>query len=83
MKRLFPVLVLSPLLFVACSEDSICECIRVSDDLLVKYDSLDGKTPTEEDQKEVKALIAKKKEKCKEFELMSGPEMMKRKESCK
>lgn len=84
MKRsIFAILTLSSLILSSCSEDSICDCIRASDELTNKYDQLRTKKLTAEGQKEVKELIKAKKAKCKEFELMSGPEMMERKASCK
>lgn len=71
------------LLMTSCSEDSICDCIRASDELNAKYDQLRTKELSAKGQKEVKELIQTKKAKCKEFEQMSGPEMMERKASCK
>jgi hypothetical protein len=71
------------LLMTSCSEDSICECIRASDELTNKYEELRTKKLSVEGQKEVKELIKTKKAKCKEFEQMSGPEMLERKASCK
>lgn len=76
-------LTFSSLLMTSCSEDSICNCIRASDELTNKYDELRTKKLSVKGQKEVKELIQTKKAKCKEFELMSGPEMMERKASCK
>ncbi len=67
----------------SCSEDSICDCIRVSDKLTGKYEQLRHKTPTSADEKEVKNLIKEKKATCKEFEKMGGPEMLERKATCK
>lgn len=83
MKWTLPAIFSLSFFLFSCSEDSICECIRSSDQLLLKYESLNGKTPTKKDQEEVKKLIAEKKSKCKEFEKMSGPEMIERKSSCK
>ena len=80
---IFAILTLSSLILSSCSEDSICDCIRASDELTNKYDELRTKKLTTKGQKEVKELIKTKKAKCKEFELMSGPEMMERKASCK
>ncbi|WP_341900670.1 hypothetical protein [Fluviicola taffensis] len=80
---IFAILTLFSLILSSCSEDSICDCIRASDELTNKYDQLRTKKLTAEGQKEVKELIKTKKAKCKEFELMSGPEMMERKASCK
>lgn len=81
--QIFAVLTLFSLVISSCSEDSICDCIRASDELTSKYDELRTKKLTEKGQKEVKELIQTKKAKCKEFELMSGPEMMERKADCK
>jgi len=80
---IFAIIALSSLILSSCSEDSICDCIRASDELTNKYDQLRTKKLTTEGQKEVKQLLQTKKAKCKEFELMSGPEMMERKASCK
>lgn len=80
---IFAISALSVLIFSSCSEDSICDCIRASDELTNKYDQLRTKELTAKGQKEVKELLKTKKAKCKEFELMSGPEMMERKASCK
>lgn len=71
------------LLTTSCGEDSICDCIRASDELNHKYEQLRTKELSTKGQKEVKELIQTKKAKCKEFEQMSGPEMMERKASCK
>ena len=71
------------LVFTSCSEDSICDCIRVSDELNAKYDELRTKALSNKGQKEIKELIKTKKAKCKEFEQMGGPEMLERKASCK
>jgi len=81
--QIFAFLALFSLLMTSCSEDSICDCIRASDELTEKYDQLRTEKLTVKGQKEVKELIQTKKAKCKEFELMSGPEMMERKASCK
>ncbi|AEA43612.1 hypothetical protein [Fluviicola taffensis] len=81
--QIFAVLTLFSLVISSCSEDSICDCIRASDELTSKYDELRTKKLTKKGQKEVKELIQTKKAKCKEFELMSGPEMMERKADCK
>jgi len=80
---IFAIIALSSLILSSCSEDSICDCIRASDELTNKYDQLRTEELTAEGQKEVKQLLKTKKAKCKEFELMSGPEMMERKASCK
>lgn len=79
----FALLIFSALFVSSCSEDSICDCIRASDELTNKYDELRTKKLSVEGQKEVKELIGIKKAKCTEFEQMSGPEMLERKASCK
>lgn len=81
--RMLPILALFTLVLTSCSEDTICDCIRASDELANKYEELRTKELTQEGQKEVKKLIETKKAKCKEFVRMSGPEMMERKASCK
>ncbi|MDR0801877.1 hypothetical protein [Fluviicola sp.] len=73
---------LSSLTLFACGEDAICDCIRASDKLTVKYEQLRHKAPKVADEKEVKELIREKKAKCREFEKMSGPEMLERKATC-
>lgn len=81
--RFIAVLGFFCLMFTSCSEDSICDCIRASDELTNKYEELRTKKLSVEGQKEVKELIKTKKAKCKEFVKMSGPEMLERKASCK
>lgn len=81
--RFLALLTFFSLLMTSCSEDSICDCIRASDELTNKYDELRTKKLSVKGQKEVKALLQTKKTKCKEFEQMSGPEMMERKANCK
>ena len=80
--RILPIFALFTLLLTSCSEDTICDCIRTSDELTNKYEELRTKELTAEGQKEVKKLIETKKAKCKEFERMGGPEMMERKATC-
>lgn len=81
--RILVFLGLSSLLLTACGgEDTICDCIRVSDKLTDKYEKVMLNPPTSADKKELKELIKEKKAKCKEFEKMGGPEMMKRKATC-
>ncbi len=71
------------LVFQGCtSEDKICTCIKNSDAVLKKYDELRGKNITDSDKKALVKLIETKKASCKEFEQMSGPEMMERKSTC-
>jgi hypothetical protein len=81
--QIFAVFALFSVVISSCSEDSICECIRASDQLNSKYDQLRTEKLSVKGQKEVKELLQTKKAKCKEFEQMSGPEMMERKASCK
>ncbi len=62
--------------------DSICDCIDASNKLNEKSAKVLAKDATSEDEKTLKALRAEKKKKCVDFEKMSGPELIERKESC-
>lgn len=83
MKKLIFVFGLGFALF-SCSEaeDKLCDCIKVGDDLNKKTHQVLQGNPTEKMVTELKELRKKKKKACKDFEEMSGKELMKRKETC-
>ncbi len=71
------------LLFSACGEkDAICDCISAGDQLNKESHKLLTKTPTEADVKKMKELKKEKELKCKDFQTMSGEEMLERKATC-
>ncbi len=84
MNRFAFLLISGTFLFTAsCSEpDQICDCIKASDAVNKKSAEVLQKDPTTADETELKKLRAEKKKKCEQFEDMSGPEMLERKESC-
>lgn len=70
-------------LFFSCTEpDKICDCIAAGDQLNKKSAEILSKIPTKKDEKEIVTLRKEKAKKCKDFEKMAGPEMLKRKETC-
>jgi hypothetical protein len=64
-------------------DDQFCKCLEVGDELNAFSSEVLDRTPTPEDQEKMKVLREKKKEACKNYETMSGEEMMKRKMMCK
>ncbi len=67
----------------SCSEpDKICDCIAAGDQLNKKSAEILSKVPTQNDEKEIIVLRKEKAKKCKDFEKMAGPEMLKRKKTC-
>lgn len=83
MKKSFLPLVIVVLSLTACGEkDSICACIEAGDKLnKLSSEVLEGKK-SDINQQEWKKLKVDKEKKCKEFETMSGPEMLERKKNC-
>ena len=68
----------------ACGRDKICDCIDAGEALNKKsHEILKNETVSEAEKKTVLELKKVKEEKCHEFQTMSGPEMLKRKASCK
>lgn len=67
----------------SCSgKDSICDCIAVGDQLNKKSSKALQHTPSEKEIAEIKQLKKEKAAKCKEFQKMSGKEMLERKATC-
>jgi hypothetical protein len=67
----------------ACGEpDTICACIETGRKLDKKAQEILAKGNSEEREKDLKALRKEKAIKCKEFERMDGPAMLRRMEDC-
>jgi hypothetical protein len=82
-KRFLYIGVLTLISVSSCSEpDKICDCIAAGDVLNKKSAEILSKVPTKKDEKEIVALRKEKAKKCKDFEKMAGPEMLKRKQTC-
>jgi hypothetical protein len=78
------LLSLSLILF-SCSQrdEKFCSCIKESDSLnTMNQKILSGESINSESIKEVKDQIKRKKDACKEYEYMIGPEMLELKKSC-
>jgi len=74
------------LLMVSCGEekeDAICDCIASTEKLNEKASGILKNGVTAQSEAELRVLKAEKKKKCVKFELMGGPEMKKRMETCK
>jgi hypothetical protein len=80
------LLLLSLSLFLfSCSQndDNFCACIQVSESLnTLNQKILRGESINSESIKEVKDQINRKKDACKDYEYMIGPEMLELKKSC-
>lgn len=63
-------------------KDTICDCIEAGEKLNKESHKLLTKTPTEADAKKMKELKKVKEQKCKDFQTMSGEEMLERKATC-
>lgn len=67
----------------SCGEpDSICGCIEAGKQLDKKANYILRHGSTEKTEKELQALKAEKKKKCKEFQKMDGPQMLERMKDC-
>lgn len=78
------LLSLSLILF-SCSQkdENFCACIKESESLnTLNQKILRGDSINSESIKEVKEQIKRKKNACKDYEYMTGPEMLKLKKSC-
>lgn len=77
---LFSSLVLS---LTSCGgKDPICDCIQVGDELNKASAKVLQKEPTAADEALLIKLRKKKVKACKNYQTMSGVDMLKRKESC-
>ena len=74
-----------PLILFSCSQkdEKFCACIKESESLNnLNQKILSGDSINSESIKEVKDQIKRKKDACKDYEYMTGPEMLKLKKSC-
>lgn len=82
LKQLFLPLLVGATLSACAGKDSICDCIEAGDRLNKTSSEILKKEPTVSDEKAIQKLRRIKKQKCAEFENMSGPEMLERKQTC-
>ena len=83
MKKVVVLYVL--LIFYSCSQkdEKFCACIDESESLnTLNQKILRGDSINTESIKEVKEQINRKKDACKDYEYMTGPEMLELKKSC-
>ena len=79
------LLLFTSLILFSCSQkdEKFCACIKESESLnTLNQKILRGESITSESIKEVKDQIKRKKDACKDYEYMTGPEMLKLKKSC-
>ena len=79
------LLLFTSLILFSCSQkdEKFCACIKESESLnTLNQKILPGESINSESVKEVKDQINRKKDACKDYEYMTGPEMLKLKKSC-
>ena len=79
------LLLFTSLILFSCSpkDEKFCACIKESESLnTLNQKILRGESINSESVKEVKDQINRKKDACKDYEYMTGPEMLKLKKSC-
>jgi hypothetical protein len=64
-------------------DEKFCKCLEVSETFNSMSNDALTKEVTPKSAKEMKAMKAKKKKLCAEYEVMGGAEMLKLKEACK
>lgn len=81
MRYLFPLVLF---LSVACSskDQKMCDCLKVSEELNQLSSDVIDNGATNDKAKEIKKLYDKKDSLCVDFQSMSGPEMLKKKQAC-
>ena len=83
MKKVVVLYVL--LIFYSCSQkdEKFCACIKESESLnTLNQKILRGDSINSESIKKVKDQINRKRDACKDYEYMTGPDMLKLKKSC-
>ena len=79
------LLLFTSLILFSCSQkdEKFCVCIKESESLkTLNQKILSGESINSESIKEVKDQIKRKKDACKDYEYMTGPEMLELKKSC-
>ena len=79
------LLLFTSLILFSCSQkdEKFCACIKESESLnTLNQKILNGDSINSESIKEVKEQINRKKDACKDYEYMIGPEMLELKKSC-
>jgi hypothetical protein len=64
-------------------DEQFCKCLEVSERLNTLSNDALTQEVTPKSAKKMKAMKAKKKELCADYEVMGGPEMLKLKAACK
>ena len=64
-------------------DEQFCKCLEVSETLNTLSNDALTQEVTPKSAKKMKAMKAKKKELCADYEVMGGPEMLKLKAACK
>jgi len=84
LKSLF-VGVISLVVLSSCGgkDEQFCKCLEVSETLNTLSNDALTQEVTPKSAKKMKAMKAKKKELCADYEVMGGPEMLKLKAACK
>ena len=63
-------------------DEKFCKCLEVSETLNTLSNDALTQEVTSKSAKEMKAMKAKKKKLCSDYEVMGGPEMLELKEAC-
>lgn len=84
LKSLF-ILGVSLVVLSSCGgkDEKFCQCLEVSENLNTLSNDALTQEVTPKSAKKMKAMKAKKKELCADYEVMAGPEMLKLKAACK
>lgn len=82
MKKIFTII--SVLFLFSCSskDEQFCACLKAGDELNQFSSELFTKEIGKEDADKLKDLKNKKKQECKNYQTMKGPEMLEKKSSC-
>jgi hypothetical protein len=81
--RIIGIVVVFALTSCGGKDEKFCKCLEVSETLNTMSNDALTKEVSDKSAKEMKAIKAKKKELCSDYEYMGGPEMLELKEACK
>jgi len=72
-------------LFISCSnkDQQFCDCLKAGEELNDKTKTVFNHVVTQKLHKEIQELKAKKKSACKDYQTMSGKDMLELKKECK
>ena len=80
--RIIGIVVAFALTSCGGKDEKFCKCLEVSETLNTMSNDALTKEVSDKSAKEMKAIKAKKKELCADYEYMAGPEMLKLKAAC-